>query len=171
MAVKYRKQKPEEIIETGHVVMISPETSFITKAQRDPFGINERLVVGVANNTDNSTPVPIEFRCGNAKEVTALNIDGGNSSSSNTLNINGGNSLISSREYIDTVEYGIVTMTIDIPPCTRVRVGDKLAISRKNAGNVEVMRVTNNHPFGNRSIGKVIKIIDGTHVEVLLNIE
>lgn len=170
MSTQYKKQNPTEEITAGQILMISPKTQKVTKAIRDYQGINERLVIGIVTGSDNSTLLPLKIDGGSSKAGDKSLIYGGSSEIS-VIPILGGMSNIVTREYVEVASSGVEIVKIDIPPHTKVRVGDKLTISRKTAGNAEVMRVTNNHPFGNRSIGKVIEIINEEQVKVLINIE
>lgn len=167
MSVQYKKQDPTEYIQVGDILMISPKTQLVTKAIRDRHGFNERFVVGVVTESDNTTLIPLNIDGGGSKDIQRALIDGG-TSEINVVPILGGSSSNISREYVNATSCGVEIVRID----DWVHTGDRLMISRKTAGAAERMKISNMKPVGSRSIGKVVeKLENKEQVKVLLNIE
>lgn len=171
MSIQYKKLDPTEEIQAGDIIMLSPnKTQAVTKAIRDRYGINERLVIGVVTSSDNITLMPILIDGGLSKTGTKKLINGGESEL-NVLPILGGSSKIISREYVDVSSSGIEIVKVDSFNYDKIRMGDKLTISRKTPGSAEIRMISNTNPVGSRSIGKVIEKLNDGRVKVLLNIE
>lgn len=167
MTVQYKKVNPSEVIDVGDILMISPENQRVTKAIRDRYGINERLVIGVVTKSDNTTPMPILVDGGSSKNTERAIVGNGNSEIC-ILSIDGGNSEVNTREYVDVISSGATKVGVDD---RIVHIGDKLTISRFTAGKAERRKISNTNPTGGRSIGKVISNLDEGYVQALLNIE
>lgn len=167
MSTKYRKSDVTENIEVGDIVMLSPENQRVTRAFADKQGINERLVIGVCVESDNTTPMPPVVNGGVAKvSNTKTQIIDGNSKKG--LILNGGNSSIRPREVI-RVESGN-TQVVNV--VHHVDLGDRLTLSRQHPGKAESVDIGNVNRFDNRNIGKAIKYTGSKDkVVCLLNIE
>lgn len=168
MAVIYKKVDPKEKIAIGDVMMISPENQLITRAVRDKWGLNERLVVGVCTNSDNKSLLPFVIDGGVAKELKSIRpiINGGNSQG-NMLVINGGGSKLRPRKVITVETSGVQIVNV----AHHVDLGDRLTIS-KHVGKAQSMETFGLDGFDTRSIGKAIKYTDNREqVLCLLNIE
>lgn len=169
MAVIFRKADPKEDIAVGDVMMISPENQLVTRAIRDRWGLNERLVIGVCTNSDNESSLPFVIDGGSAKEdnPTRPVVNGSNSSKSNLLLINGGSSILRPRKVITLETSGVHAVNI----AHHVGLGDRLTISR-HIGKAQSMETFGIDGFDTRSIGKAIKYTnDREQVLCLLNIE
>lgn len=166
----YKKVNPLEIIEVGDVLMLDPETSLITRAvvnKKGEMPINNRLVIGVCVETDNTSKIPIV-------------IDGGSSEDSSgrvplvkpiapiqTIIIEGGKASQGNRDIIKIAYTGEHLVNV----CGYVDLGDKLCIS-DHAGKAKAIEYTNRDYYRARPIGKVVKYTNSKEkVKVLLDIE
>lgn len=167
MAVLYKKVDPKEQIKVGDVMMISPETQLVTRAFRDKWGLNERLVIGVCSDADNESLLPFVIKGGVAKENKSIRpIINGGSSQGNMLFIYGGDSSARPRKVISVETSGVQVVNV----AHHVDLGDKLVISH-HIGKAQSKDIFSDG-FETRSIGKAIKYTDNREqVVCLLNIE
>lgn len=169
MATINRKIDPNEEINIGDVLMVSPDTQRVTKAIKDKGGINDRLIVGVCTASDNSTPMPSEMNGGNSRisKTKRIMLSGGNSNQ-NVITFKGGNSNLRPREIVTTETCGAQIVNIN----HYADLGDKLVLSGLGSGKAEAIDILNYNKFNSRTIGKVIKFTENKgQVVCLLNIE
>lgn len=155
MATIQRKVSPNEIIEIGDVLMISPDNQCVSRAYKDEEGINERLVIGVCTGSDNTIPKPIRFIGGDSSvkepNKTVL-INGGNSIIS-VIPLNFGSSEERPREVVIIETSGKQIVNVTHYP----DVGDSLTLSRLHKGKAEAVDILNSNRFSSRTFAKVIK--------------
>lgn len=168
----YKKADASEIIQVGDILMLDPDTNYVTRAVADnkcAMTLNSRFVIGVCVKSDNASPIPIVIDGGEATEfdIERVEMDGGSSNSIETIIIESGNSEQNTRELVQIAYSGECVVNI----CGYVDLGDKLCISN-HAGKAKAMDYLNNDYFSTRSIGKVIKFMNSMNqARVLLDIE
>ena len=167
--ITYKKVFPEEVIAVGDVIMIDPESGYVTRAVAktpEQMPISTRLTVGVCTYSNNSALPPIVINGGKAKKKDRIKLES-RSDSEDIILLKGGNSKQSERELIKVAYIGEQVVNI----CGFVEIGDKLCIC-EHPGKAKAIDYIDDNYFKLRSIGKVVKKLkDEEKVVVLLDIE
>lgn len=170
----YRKANPSEIINVGDVLMLDPNTNYITRAYATGVCdniINSKLIIGVCIQSNNYSNVDKIINGGHSigiPYIERLTIDGGTSSNDrpSVIILDGGRGEQNQREIIQLVYTGKQLVNI----CGYVNLGDTLSIGRVPGKAESTDYLTNN--FYVRPIGKVIQYTSNPNqVKVLLDIE
>lgn len=168
MATIQRKVSPNEVIEVGDVLMISPETQNVSRAYKDKEGLNERLVIGVCTGSNNTVPLPLKIFGGNSKSPGLVDTINGGDSIISVIPLYCGDSQERARAivFIETAGKQLVNVA------HHVDLGDDLTLSRLHKGKAEAVDITNANRFTSRTFAKVIKYTENKEqVLCLLDIE
>lgn len=175
MAYIFKKVYPTEEINIGDLIMLDIATGLVTKTNVpsvDDYYINANNVIGVCSNSDNETALPGIIDCGNSNTQVTTLLNLGNSTTETEHIIICEDSVINPRELIEVESTGIVDLEIaNIDNyCEPIRVGEKVIMGIKP--NTVMKQEFDHREFVSvRTIGKIVEIIDNTHVKVLLDIE
>lgn len=167
--VTYKKIDPSEVIDIGDIIMIDPESGYITRAvkgDRHDFPVNTRMVVGICIWSNNAALPPIIIDGGKSKDVERTLISS-TSGDIEIIELDGGTSLQNQREIIKVAYTGEWPVNI----CGFVDIGDRLGISN-HPGKATSIDYIDRDYFITRSIGKCVKYMKSREqVKVLLDIE
>lgn len=165
----YKKVDATEIIDVGDIIMIDPDSGYITKAvieSPESMPINTRLVIGVCTKSNNYAKVNIIIDGGPAKDIERTELSS-MSDSVDIILLDGGTGEQNQREIIEVAYTGEWPVNV----CGFVDIGDKLCISN-HAGKAKAIDYIDCDYFKSRSIGKVVKYLKNKEqVKVLLDIE
>lgn len=165
----YKKVDAEEIIDVGDIIMIDPDSGYITKAvigSPEEMPINTRLVIGVCIKSNNYAKINIVIDGGPAKDIERIDASSV-AESIDIILLDGGTGEQNQREIIEVAYTGEWPVNV----CGFIDIGDKLRIS-EHAGKAKAIDYIDNDFFKSRSIGKVVKYMKNKEqVKVLLDIE
>lgn len=173
--VTYRKTNPSEVINVGDLIMLDPDTNYVTKTTANNMSeyiINSRLIIGVCISSNNKVPVTGIIDAGSSSivDIERQLLDGGTSNNDadkpTVIIIDGGTSEQNKREIIQIAYTGKQLVNI----YGYANLGDKLTMSKQPGKAQTLDYLTNN--FYVRTIGKVIQYTSNPEqVKVLLDIE